>query len=68
MLDQTVPNIAFDLTVGTGGVPEGKVVHPSFQVPIQLANQGWNRLETLTTLSHFVQLLPLPLDRLGLTS
>ena len=64
MLDQTVPNIALDLTVGAGGVAERKVIHPAFQMPIQLANQDWNRLETLTTLGHLVQLFPLPLDRL----
>src|ERR1700730_12487674 len=63
MLNQTVPNIAFDLTVGADGVAERKVVPPTFQVPIQLTNQNRNRLEALTTLSHFVQLLPLPLDR-----
>src|SRR5215469_12266668 len=30
MLDQTVPKVARDLTVGTRGIPEGKVVN-SFQ-------------------------------------
>src|SRR6185436_920005 len=64
MLDQTVPNIAFDLAVSADGIAERKVVHPTFQVPIQLANQNRDRLETLTTFGHFVQLLPLPLDRL----
>src|ERR1700676_2543932 len=62
MRDQTIPNIAFDLTVGADGVAERKVVHPTFQVPIQLANQNRNRLEALATFGHFVQLLPLPLD------
>src|SRR6516225_565777 len=64
MLDQTVPNVAFDLTVGTRGIPEGKVVHPSFQVPIQLSNQDRDRLMALTTIRHLMQLLPFPLDRL----
>src|SRR6516162_5823056 len=65
MLDQTVPNVAFDLTVGTRGIPEGKVVHPSFQVPIQLSNQDRDRLMALTTIRHLMQLLPFPLDRLS---
>jgi len=38
MLEQTALNMALDLTVGTRGIPEGKVVRPAFQVPIQLAN------------------------------
>src|SRR5215472_897240 len=63
MLDQTVPNVALDLTVGTGGVPEGKVVHPAFQVPIQLSNHDRDGLMTLMTVRHLMQLLPLPLDR-----
>src|SRR6267154_628335 len=64
MLDQTALNMALDLTVGAHGVPDGKVVRPSFQMPIQLSNQHRNRLKALMTVSHFVQLLPLPLDRL----
>src|SRR6516225_6850433 len=64
VLDQTVPNVAFDLTVGTRGIPEGKVVHPSFQVPIQLSNQDRDRLMALMTVGHLTQLLPFPLDRL----
>src|SRR5258708_6052257 len=64
MLDQTALNIAVDLTVNAPGVPDGKIVRPPFQVPIQLSNQGWDRLETLMTVGHFVQFLPLSLDRL----
>src|SRR5262249_2743828 len=60
----TVPNVAFDLTVGTRGIPEGKVVHPSFQAPIQLSDQDWDRLMALMTVGHLAQLLPFPLDRL----
>src|ERR1017187_5648756 len=62
MLDETAPNVSIDLAVGARGVPNGKVVRPPFQVPIQLANQHRDRLETLMTLGHFVQLRPLPLD------
>src|ERR1700693_2724018 len=65
MLDQTVPNVAFDLTVGTGWIPKGKVVHPTFQVPIQLPNQDRDRLMALMTIRHFAQPLPLPLDCLA---
>src|SRR5712675_3032207 len=64
MLDETALNKAVDLTVNTRRVPEGEVVRPAFQVPIQLSNQNRDRLETLMTVGHFVQLLPLPLDRL----
>ena len=64
MLDQTALNMAFDLTVGARGVPNGKVVRPSSQVPIQLSNQDRDGLKTLMTVRHFVQLLLLPLDRL----
>src|SRR5262249_20567991 len=39
MLDQTVANVACDLTVGAGWIPKGKV-HPPFQVPIQLSRIG----------------------------
>src|ERR1035437_3155586 len=63
MLDQTALNMALDLTVGAAGAPEGKVVRPTFQAPVLLSNQGWDRLETLMTVGHLVQLLPLPLDR-----
>src|SRR5260370_29002479 len=31
-----------DLAVGADGIPEGKVVLPTFQVPIQLSNQDWH--------------------------
>jgi hypothetical protein len=62
MLDQTVPNIAFDLAVGADGIPQGKVVRPTCQVPIQLANQDRYRLEALVTIRHLMQLPPLPLD------
>src|SRR5258708_235327 len=64
MLDQTALNIAVDLTVNAPGVPDGKIVRPPLQVPIQLSNQGGDRLETLMTVRHLVQFLPLPLDRL----
>src|SRR5271165_2116082 len=64
MLDQSAPNISIDLTVGAGGVSEGEIVRPSFQVPIQLANQDRNWFEALMTIRHLVQLLPLPLDGL----
>src|SRR5215467_1483409 len=64
MLDQTVPNVALDLTVGTRGIPKGEVVHPALQMPIQLSNQDRNRLMTLMTVCHFAQLLPLALNRL----
>src|ERR1039457_3873770 len=53
-----------DLPVRTRGVPNGKVVRPPLQVPIQLPNQCQDRLKALMTVRHLVQLLPLPLDRL----
>ncbi len=62
MMDQTALNMALDLAVGADGIPEGKVVRPTFQVPIQLSNQDWNRLEAPVTIGHLVQLRPLPLD------
>src|SRR5258706_2741155 len=62
MLDQTVLNVALDLTVGTQGIPKGKVVRPAFQMSIDLANEHRNRLETLMTIGHFVQLFLFPLD------
>src|SRR5690606_16287160 len=64
MLDQTALNVALDLRVGTRDVPETEVVSPALQLPVQLANQDRNGLETLTAVRHFVQLLPLPLDGL----
>ncbi len=64
MLNQTALNVAFDLTVSAYWVSEGKVIRPTFQVPVQLANQDRDRLETLMTVRHLMQLLPLPLDRL----
>jgi hypothetical protein len=45
-------------------VPVGEVVGPSLQVPIQLANENRNRLESLATVRHLEQLFPLPLNRL----
>src|SRR3974377_1748412 len=62
--DQTVPNVSIDLAVHARGVPKGKVVPPAFQVPIELSDQNRNRLKALMTVRHFMQLLPLPLDRL----
>src|SRR6266852_8336420 len=62
MLDQTIPNIAFDLAVGADGIPQGKVVRPTCQVPIQLSNQDRYRLEALVTVRHLMQLRPFPLD------
>src|ERR1039458_6485095 len=53
-----------DLPVRTRGVPNGKVVRPPLQVPIQLPNQCQDRLKALMTVRHLVQLLPLPLDSL----
>jgi hypothetical protein len=64
MLDQATAHVPVNLPVNAAGVPNGKVVRPPFQVPIQLANQCRDRLEALMTVRHFVQLLPLPLDRL----
>src|ERR1035438_9588176 len=64
MLDQASAHVPVDLPVGARGIPNGKVVRPSFQVPIQLSNQARDRFETLMTVRHLVQLLPLPLDRL----
>jgi len=62
MLDETVPNVALDLTVGAGGVPEGKVVHPTLQVSVQLSDQYRNWLMALMTVRHSVQFLPLSLE------
>jgi hypothetical protein len=64
MLDQTALNMAFDLAVSARGIPNGEVVRPSFQVPIQLSNQDRDRLNALMTIRHFVQLFPvdLPLE------
>ena len=39
MSEQTVPNVAFDLTVGTGWVSEGEVVYPTSEMPIQFPNE-----------------------------
>src|ERR1017187_1167938 len=64
MLDQATAHVPVNLPVNAAGVPNGKVVRPPFQVPIQLSNQARDRLEALVTIRHFVQLLPLPLDRL----
>src|SRR5437867_7383737 len=64
MLDQTALNIPIDLTVDTRGVPNGKVVHPTSQVPVQLSNQYPDWFEALMTVRHFVQLLPFLLDGL----
>jgi hypothetical protein len=46
MLDQTALNMAFDLAVSAHMAPDGKVVRPASQLPIQLSNQDRNRLET----------------------
>jgi hypothetical protein len=64
MPEQTVPNVAFDLTVGTGWVPEGEVVYPTSEMPIQFPNQDRDRLVALMTTRHFVQLFPFPPERL----
>src|SRR6266581_9305446 len=64
MLDQATLNVALDLTVGAYGVPQGKVVRPSLQMPVQLPDQGRNRLKALTTIRHLMQLPPLLPDRL----
>src|ERR1017187_559894 len=64
MLDQATAHVPVNLPVNAAGVPNGKIVRPPFQVPIQLANQARDRLEALITVRHLVQLLPLPLDRL----
>ena len=64
MLNRTALNIASDLTVNPRRIPDGEVVRPAFQVSIQLTNQNRNRLKTLVSIRHLVQLLPFPLDRL----
>src|ERR1035441_6086465 len=64
MLNQATAHVPVDLPVRTRGVPNGKVVRPPFQMPIQLSNQCRDRLKALMTVRHLVQLLPLPLDRL----
>ena len=45
-------------------VPEGKVVHPTLQMPVQLSDPYRDWLMALMTVCHFAQLLPLALDRL----
>src|ERR1035438_9113352 len=64
MLDQATAHVPVNLPVNAVGVPNGKVVRPPFQVPIQLSNQARDRLKALMTVRPLVQLLPLPLDRL----
>lgn len=38
MLDQATAHVPIDLPVCTRGIPNGKVVRPAFQVPIQLSS------------------------------
>src|ERR1017187_4220503 len=64
MLDQATAHVPVDLPVDAAGVPNGKIVRPPFQMPIQLSNQCRDRLTALMTVRHLVQLLPFPLDRL----
>src|ERR1700730_1043493 len=63
MLDKTGTHVPIDLPVSDQGIPDGKIVRPSFQVSIQLSYQDRNRLKALMTICHFMQLLPLPLNR-----
>src|SRR6266850_4598653 len=63
MPDETASHVPVDLPVHASGVPEREVVRPASQVPIQLSNQSRDRLETLMTVGHLMQLLSFSLDR-----
>src|ERR1700730_10414061 len=63
MPDETASHVPVDLPVHASGIPEGEVVRPAFQVPIQLSNQSRDRLETLMTVGHLMQLLSFSSDR-----
>src|SRR5271167_352514 len=64
MPDEALADEPIDLPVNVPAVSEGKVVHPPFQVSVQLIDQHRDWLETLMTVGHFVQLIPFPLDGL----
>src|ERR1700738_1215593 len=63
MPDETASHVPVDLPVHARGIPEGEVVRPAFQVPIQLSDQSRNRLVALMTVGHLAQLLSFSLDR-----
>src|ERR1700686_3343857 len=62
MPDETATHEPVDIPVNGHGVSEREVVSPSLQMSIQLLNQRGDRLETLMTVRHFVQLVPFPLN------
>ena len=64
MSDESVAHLPVDFPVSACRIAIGKVVCPAFQVPIQFAYQYRDRLETLMTIRHFVQLIPFLLDGL----
>jgi hypothetical protein len=63
MPDETASHVPVDLPVHARGIPEGEVVRPALQVPIQLSNQVRDRLEALMTVGHLAHFIPFPLDR-----
>src|SRR5450432_657971 len=63
MPDQAAAYEPVDFPVHARGISKGKVVRPSFQVPIQLSNQFRDRLKALTAVRHLMQFLPFSLDR-----
>src|SRR5882724_1320859 len=64
MLHQTASYVPVDLPVGCDRIPDRKVTGPTFQLPVEFVDQNRNRLEALMTIRHFMQLLPLLLQRL----
>ena len=59
MLLQTASYVPVDLPVSRNRVSNRKVVRPPLQLPVQFADQNRNRLKTLMTTCHLMQLLPL---------
>ena len=64
MLLQTVSNVRVDLPEGLSRIAKIEVVRPAFQMPVQVLHQSRDRLITLPMVSHLMQFVPFPLQRL----
>src|ERR1017187_6528424 len=65
MLNQATAHVPIDLPVRTRGVPNGKVVRPPLEVPIQLANQAHGELLSVHKINQAYPGIPTVRERLA---
>src|SRR5260370_37457242 len=64
MLHQTAAYVPVDLPVSRDRISDRKVGRPTLHLPVEVADQYRDRLETLLTVRPLMRLLPLLLQRL----